>query len=231
MKSLVCIGIGIITLAMRPYMAPDPIPFTLPVEQSCCDHQDYPQMPDYDTTRWTELTAKDGFVIDVRYATTNNFTGAVIYPCGRMFMRPEPARVLKKVLKALKAKGYRLKLFDGYRPSPAQQKLWDKVPNPDYVAPPAKGSMHNRGVAIDLTLTNMNGDELDMGTAYDFFGPEAHQDYTALPAEIMARRSILKSTMESHGFKSIRTEWWHYSYTTKSYPLDHWEWPCPGAKH
>lgn len=185
---------------------------------------------DYDKKQWTELTSADGFVIDVRYATKNNFTGVVIYPCGRMFLKPVVADALKKANAALRKDGYKLMLFDGYRPRPAQQKLWDKVPDPNYVAPPSKGSMHNRGVAIDLTLADLKGKEMDMGTAYDFFGPEAHTDYSNLSAEILHRRKLLKETMERHGFQSIRTEWWHYSFKGVSFPLDDWQWPCPASK-
>jgi D-alanyl-D-alanine dipeptidase len=86
--------------------------------------------------------------------------------------------------------------------------------------------MHNRGAAIDLTLADPDGKEIDMGTPYDFFGPEAHHDYTKLPSEILGHRQKLKTVMEKHGFQSIRTEWWHYSYTRASYPLDQWQWNC-----
>lgn len=182
---------------------------------------------DYDTTMWTELTAEDGYVIDIKYATSDNFVKEVIYPCGRMFLRPAVATALAQVRKELLAKGYKLKLFDGYRPRPAQQKLWDKVPNRNYVAPPSEGSMHNRGVAIDLTLADPDEKEIDMGTPYDFFGPEAHHDYTSHSKEILAHRLLLKSVMEAHGFQSIRTEWWHYSFTKRSYPLEEWLWSCP----
>ena len=182
--------------------------------------------PDYDTTKWKELTAADGFVIDIKYATTDNFVKEKIYPCARFFLRPKVADALLQVNKELKTQGYRLKLFDGYRPRPAQQKLWDKVPDPNYVAPPSKGSMHNRGVAVDLTITDMTGKEINMGTPYDFFGPAAHHDCTNLPKEVLQLRTKLKAVMEKHGFRSIRTEWWHYSYATGTYPLDDWQWQC-----
>lgn len=182
---------------------------------------------DYDTTKWTELTAADGYVIDIKYATTDNFVKEVIYPCGRMFLRPEVAIALAHVNAEFLLKGYKLKLFDGYRPRPAQQKLWDKVPDRNYVAPPSEGSMHNRGVALDLTLADFNGKEIDMGTPYDFFGPEAHSDYQELPKEVLDHRQLLRSFMEANGFQYIRTEWWHYSYTKGSYPLDDWQWACP----
>ncbi len=86
--------------------------------------------------------------------------------------------------------------------------------------------MHSRGLAVDLTIVDENGDELDMGTPFDFFGKEAHQDFKGHSAEINKNRALLKSTMEKYGFKSIRTEWWHYSYQSKSYPLDPWVWEC-----
>ncbi len=120
-----------------------------------------------------------------------------------------------------------LKMFDCYRPRPYQQRLWDKVPNPDYVTPPAKGSMHSRGAAVDLTIVDAQGKELDMGTPYDFFGKEAHYDYTQLPAAVLANRRLLRQTMEAVGFRGIRTEWWHFSYQGKNYELSDYVWPCP----
>ncbi len=180
----------------------------------------------FDSTKWTELTNDDGYSIDIKYATTDNFVKVVIYPCGRCFLKPAVAVALSHVRDELKNQGYKLKLFDCYRPRSAQYKLWEKVPNPDYVAPPKEGSMHNRGSAIDLTITDKFGNELDMGTPYDFFGPKAHHDYTALDKKVLSLRKKLKSTMETHGFKAIRTEWWHYSLATGSYPLENWQWPC-----
>ncbi len=181
---------------------------------------------DYDPTKWTEILSGNGYHIDIKYATTDNFVKEIIYPCGRFFLRPDVAIVLEEVKKSFAKEGYQLMLFDGYRPRPAQQKLWDKVPNPNYVAPPSEGSMHNRGVAIDLSLTDANGDEMDMGTPYDFFGPEAHHDHMKLSQDILDRRQLLKTIMEKHGFQSIRTEWWHYSYIRSTHPLDDWQWPC-----
>ena len=181
---------------------------------------------DYDTTQWRELTLENGYFIDIKYATTDNFVKEAVYPCARLFLRRDVADALDRVRDRVKTNSCRLKLFDGYRPRPVQYKLWEKVPNPDYVANPDEGSMHNRGTAIDLTLTDMYGKELDLGTPYDFFGPEAHQDYTNLSKMILSRRQLLKSAMEAEGFQAIRTEWWHFSYTKASYPLEDWQWPC-----
>ncbi|MFN8337819.1 MAG: M15 family metallopeptidase [Saprospiraceae bacterium] len=176
---------------------------------------------------WAELTQNQGYILDIRYATTNNFTKKKIYDCAKCYVRPEAATALKTIQKELKDKfGYGIKLFDCYRPGPYQQRLWDIVANPDYVTPPNKGSMHSRGLALDLTLTDKHGKELDMGTPFDFFGKEAHHGYAAHSDAVKRNRWILRSTMEKHGFGSIRTEWWHYSYKSKSYPLDEWIWPC-----
>lgn len=180
----------------------------------------------HDTAKWKELTTREGYVIDIKYATTDNFIGEAVYPCGKCFLVPAAARALHDVKADLEKEGYGLKLFDCYRPHRAQYKLWEKVPNPNYVAPPSEGSMHNRGVAVDLTLTDKDGNELDMGTPYDFFGPEAHFDYTRHSKEILDRRKLLRSMMERNGFNSIRTEWWHFSLGSGSYPLEDWQWKC-----
>ncbi len=188
-----------------------------------------PHIPpiDYDSSKWTELIRlDDSILLDLRYATENNFVNEKLYDCGRCFLRPEAAKAIVQANQKLKVKGYRLKMFDCFRPLPIQQKLWDKFQNPNYVTPPSKGSMHNRGLAVDLTIVNKNGTELPMGTPFDFFGKEAHHTYTAHSEEINKNRLLLKKTLESVGFKGIRTEWWHYSYTKKSYALSEMLWGC-----
>lgn len=180
---------------------------------------------------FSDVTSLDPSIqLDIRYATDNNFTKSKIYDCPRCLLRPEAAKALVKAHKALQKKGLGLKMFDCYRPRPYQQRLWDKVPNPDYVTPPAKGSMHSRGAAVDLTIADKNGNELDMGTPYDFFGVEAHTDNNKLPARVLANRRLLKEALEAVGFKGIRTEWWHFSYQGKDYPLSDFVWPCGEKK-
>lgn len=182
---------------------------------------------DYDVSQWKEITEDDGVVLDIRYATDNNFTKKQIYPCGRCFLRPEMAQRIKTLQRDIQER-YKmsLKIFDCYRPRPAQQKLWDITPDENYVTPPSKGSMHNRGLAIDLTLVGADGQELDMGTEYDFFGPAAHTTNMDLPEDVIKNRMILTKMMDIHGMKGIRTEWWHFSLKTVQAPLDDWEWPC-----
>lgn len=173
----------------------------------------------------TDLDAS--ILLDIRYATVNNFTKAKIYDCPACLLRPAAAAALVKVHRSLKGKGYGgLKMFDCYRPRPYQQRLWDKVPNANYVTPPTKGSMHSRGAAVDLTIVDRNGKELDMGTPYDFFGKAAHTDYTQLPVAVLANRRLLQKEMEAAGFAGIRTEWWHFSFRKGNYALSDFLWPC-----
>lgn len=186
------------------------------------------QTPDYNTRQWAEVNVLDNTIaLDIRYATTNNFVKAKMYDCGRCFLRPEAAKAIAKAHKILRQKGYGgLKMFDCYRPRPYQQRLWDKVPDSNYVTPPWKGSQHTRGLAVDLTIVDKEGKELEMGTPYDTFSERAHSDYKNLPAEVLKNRQLLRGVLESVGFKGIRTEWWHFSYSKKKADLSDWVWNC-----
>ncbi len=177
---------------------------------------------------WVDILTLDSTIYtDLRYASTNNFVKEVMYECGRCYFRTEVAQALVKVHQDLKKQGYGgLKMFDCYRPRSVQYQLWKKVPNPQYVADPEKGSMHNRGSAVDLTVVDKNGNELNMGTEYDFFGKEAHYDYTKHPQEVIKNRQMLRAALKKQGFNGIRTEWWHFSYTRKSYDLSDFKWKC-----
>jgi D-alanyl-D-alanine dipeptidase len=154
-------------------------------------------------------------VYDLRYASTNNFMKRLMYPAGtyQTFLRQPAAGALKKVQDELTASGYGLKIFDAYRPYSVTVKFWELVKDERYVANPSKGSGHNRGVAIDLTLINLKtGKELSMGTGFDNFSDTAHQSFTKLPADVLQNRKLLKATMEKHGFTPYADEWWHYSW-------------------
>lgn len=186
-----------------------------------------PELPD-DPYAFVDILSLDSSVLtDMRYATVNNFLEEKIYECGRCFLRKAVAEAVLAVHDDLRQKGMGLKFFDCYRPRPFQQKLWDKNPDPRYVTNPAKGSMHNRGAAVDLTIVDSEGKELDMGTGFDYFGPKAYHTTTDLPEEVLINRSLLKTSMEAAGFKSIRTEWWHYSYIKmKGFELSDYLWDC-----
>jgi len=165
--------------------------------------------------------------LDIRYATTENFVKEQIYPCPACYLRPEVAKALASANAKLREKGYGIKVFDCYRPRPAQQRLWDKVPNASYVTPPSKGSMHNRGMAVDLTVFDVKAKrELYMGTSYDFFGMKAHTDYPSLSQKVINHRKILTDAMTEAGFRGIRTEWWHFYFVGPQQPLSSSEWEC-----
>lgn len=182
----------------------------------------------HDSTLVEVLKVDKSFILDIRYATTNNFMKIKVYPCDKCLLRKCAAEALKKANDLFKKDGFMVKIYDGYRPLSVQWELWNRTSNKNYVANPRKGSNHNRGCAVDMTLTDLNGKELDMGTPYDFFGPEAHHTYTNLPAKVLKNRQKLKSVMESVGFKHISNEWWHYDYKIKYSVLDQ-PLPCDKA--
>ena len=176
---------------------------------------------------WVELNAEKGYILDLRYATTDNFTGQSQYTCGRCFVTASFAEKLRLAQHELaKQYDYKIKLFDCYRPHSVQKALWDAYPSEIYVAHPDKGSMHNRGVAIDMTLVDKHNVQLDMGTDYDHFGVEAHRDNQDLSLSVQANRKILRTAMERNGFRSITSEWWHYSLPGTGAPINDWQWPC-----
>ena len=158
--------------------------------------------------------------IDIRYATTDNFTHEVLYPEARCLLLREVAEKLSKVQTRLEKKGLGIKIFDGYRPLSVQKKMWAKFPVEGYVANPAKGSNHNRGAAVDLTLVDKKGKELPMPSAYDEFSERAHRDYKGGLPETLQNRGILQEEMEKEGFHGLSTEWWHFDYQeAKKFPV------------
>ena len=151
------------------------------------------------------------FHYDMKYATADNFLKEKVYDCDDCLIRYKTAKQLIIANDSFKKIGYKIKFFDCYRPLSIQKKMWEIYPDKRYVANPAKGSNHNRGSAIDITLVDSLGTELDMGTGFDFFGRKAHHAYQNLPKEVLENRKLLKSVMEANGFWSITSEWWHYN--------------------
>lgn len=151
-----------------------------------------------------------GVVIDMMYASANNFTGKVIYEFSECFLHPQAEAALRKAVAAAAGFGFTLKIFDAYRPQKAQEALWACVPDPRYVADPVLGSNHTRGVALDLTLLDGRGNELDMGTPVDTMTPASHHFCPALPAAVMLNRMHLLTIMLEAGFVHHPNEWWHY---------------------
>ncbi|MBD3226038.1 MAG: D-alanyl-D-alanine dipeptidase [Caldithrix sp.] len=160
---------------------------------------------------WVEINKVNSEIqLDIRYATTNNFLGQAVYEKPRCFVRYAVAVKLDSIQNELETIKLGLKIFDGYRPLSVQKKMWQILPDSRYVANPANGSRHNRGAAVDVSLVDSSGNELNMPTDFDDFSRRAHQDYYDLPAEVLQNRWILKTLMTQYGFTSIRTEWWHY---------------------
>lgn len=159
-------------------------------------------------------------VVDLRYATADNFVGVVLYEHAKCLLAQPVAERLSRVQARLEKDGYGLKIFDAYRPRRFQYKLWELKPVPGYVADPKYGSNHNRGAAVDVTLVK-DGKEIIMPTPYDAFTPAARRTAVAgiLP-EALANRKRLQDAMTAEGFKMINSEWWHFDAPdAKNFPV------------
>lgn len=149
--------------------------------------------------------------LDIVYATNRNFTGRPIYRRGACYLHLDAATLLRRAIALASPLGYRLRIYDGFRPSEAQWVLWRHLPDPNYIADPRQGSPHARGIAIDLTLVDIaSGDALDMGTAFDTMTPSSWHADTAIAAGAQRNRMILLGIMTAAGFDFFRNEWWHY---------------------
>jgi len=170
-----------------------------------------------------EVSRLDGSIkLDIRYATKNNFVGQAVYEDARAFLQAPAAEALVRVHHKLKAMGYGLIVLDAYRPWHVTKLFWDLFPNDrNYLADPAKGSRHNRGCAVDVTLFDLKtGGEVSMPSQFDDFTERAHPDYQGGTAEQRAARDLLRSTMESEGFDVYENEWWHFDFRQwKEYPI------------
>ena len=170
----------------------------------------------------------DEFAYEIRYATADNFIGEVLYNCAKCLLQPEVAAAIREANQYFCVQGYRIKFYDCYRPLDVQKKMWAKVPRPTYVADPYdKGSIHNRGAAVDITLVTLDGCYVEMGSDYDFFGRAAHIDNYNFSEQTLANRQILFEGMLKQGFQTVRTEWWHFSFRKNwSYPTLNEPLPC-----
>jgi D-alanyl-D-alanine dipeptidase len=167
------------------------------------------------------------FVYDMKYATDDNFLKEKVYPCAECFLRVKTVKSLLEANKMFLAKGYKIKLYDCYRPKAIQKKMFQLVPDANYVANPKKGSIHNRGGAVDISLVDFNGIELDMGTKFDFFGKEASHNYLSLSDTVLANRKLLKEIMLQNNFKSFDSEWWHYNLNgSNTDKVENLKWKC-----
>lgn len=166
--------------------------------------------------------------VDLRYASERNFSGRVLYRSPEAWLRPGTAQRLRRAQDALQriASGHRLLLLDAYRPPSAQEALWRAYPDPTFVAPPDRGSRHTRGTAVDVTLVDPLGREVEMPSGFDEFGERAGRDWAGA-SELAARHlRWLTEAMVGVGFRIIRSEWWHYDDPDwESCPLLTWEPP------
>ena len=163
-----------------------------------------------------ELVALDPTIrLDVRYATTENFMGEVFYSQPRAFLQRPAAEALVRAHRWLGEQGYGLMIYDGYRPWYVTRMFWDATPTHlrEFVANPARGSRHNRGCAVDLTLFEVaTGRAVEMPSGYDEFSPRAYADYPGGTSQRRAHRALLRQAMEAHGFAANPSEWWHFDY-------------------
>jgi len=167
------------------------------------------------------------FMYDMKYATDDNFLKEKVYPCAECFLRVKTVKSLLEANKTFLQKGFRIKLYDCYRPKAIQKKMWKIIPNANFVANPKKGSIHNRGGAVDISLVDSLGVEVNMGTKFDFFGEEASHNYQNLSDEILANRKFLKEIMLQNNFKSFDSEWWHYNLNgSNTDKVENLKWDC-----
>ncbi|WP_397603815.1 M15 family metallopeptidase [Sphingorhabdus sp.] len=171
-----------------------------------------------DPKRLLELIKLDPAIrLDMRYATSNNFTGRVLYDEARAFLAAPAAEAVARASKMAQSDGFGLTIYDAYRPWRITKKLWDATPvgpKKDYVANPKRGSKHNRGCAVDLTLYDLQtGQLVEMPTEFDDFSEKAHRDYIGVSAAAIANRARLARYLEAEGFVGLSNEWWHFDFT------------------
>jgi len=158
-------------------------------------------------------TINPNIVLDIRYATTNNFLEEQLYPVAKCALRKEVAEQLSQVQNDLEEIDLGLKVFDCYRPLSVTKKMWEVLPDSRYVANPERGSRHNRGAAVDVSLVDLKtGIELEMPTDYDDFSEKAWRDYEGNKPEVKENSDLLASMMKERGFEPLITEWWHFDF-------------------
>ena len=214
----VVLGLAALPLATCAPLGPDKdVPF-IPARQAAT-------LPPGDPKRLVELVRLDPTIrLDMRYATTNNFTGRVLYDEARAFLTVAAAGALVRANAAAKADGFGLTIYDAYRPWRVTKQLWDATPvgpKKDYVANPKRGSKHNRGCAVDLTLHDLKTDLLvEMPTEFDDFSEKAHRNYMAASPVAIANRARLQRYLEAQGFVGLSNEWWHFDFSGwQDYPV------------
>ena len=152
----------------------------------------------------------DGILIELAYATSNNFFGSPLYRLPLCLLRPVAALSLQLAASSLWAQGYLLCVRDAFRPALAQSMLWAAATDKSFVASPRLGSTHTRGIAVDVDLRSLDGTLLDMGSSFDEMSPASAHGATGIAPLAAARRAVLAKAMERAGFERLPHEWWHY---------------------
>ena len=156
------------------------------------------------------LPETHGVEISIEYATANNFTGKPVYQKAACYLHPEAEGLLRTAVDLAEALSLKLRVFDAFRPSEAQWVLWEHTPNPNFLADPHRGSPHSRAAAVDLTLVDLNGHALEMGTRFDTFTNRSHHGNMGISPDAQRNRALLMGIMTSAGWDFYRNEWWHY---------------------
>lgn len=214
----VALGMAIIPLATCVPVGPDKDVAFIPAKKAAALSPD-------DPTRLIELVKLDPAIkLDMRYATANNFTGCVLYDQARAFLASAAAQAVARASKSAQADGFGLTIFDAYRPWRVTKQLWDATPagpKKNYVANPKRGSKHNRGCAVDLSLHDLKtGMLVEMPSEFDDFSEKAHRDYIAASPAAIANRARLQRYLEAEGFVGLSNEWWHFDFTGwQDYPV------------
>jgi len=166
-------------------------------------------------------TVSKDIVLDIRYATSNNFTHHIIYESAACYVHQDIVKPLQRVVAELAQHNLKLKIFDAYRPVSAQFIFWEIIPDERFIANPyTTGSNHSRGVAIDATLVDAAGNELAMPTPFDTFDETAYSTFRDLPAPVLANRTFFHTLMQNHDFIPLPTEWWHFDFGNRNnYPI------------
>lgn len=185
-------------------------PSNLPIESPVINLDEMPKREKSDFVRVRDYIPD--IVTDLKYATANNFTGAVIYDFTDVYLRYSTVLKLMDVQEELRQQGLRLKIWDGFRPLEAQWSLWYAKPDPNVVSNPATGhNSHSRGNTVDVTLVDAEGREIEMPTGFDEFSPFADRDYSDCTVTAANNATLLQTVMEKHGFTGLQSEWWHFS--------------------
>ena len=159
-------------------------------------------------------------LIDLRYSTSKNFTKQKVFLSNECYIHKVAYEHLDLAVQIAKKQSLKFKIFDAYRPVYVQKKLWECLPDPNFIAPPDKGSPHSRGVAIDITLVNSDNKELDMGTGFDEFSRLSYHGCLDITKEAYKNRLMLLGIMTDAGWDFFRNEWWHYQlYNSKNFPI------------